>query len=73
MAMGHNLSTDAEVTALTFKGGQEGVVDVDGMLGVPRAEVLAEDLHVPRQHKQVYIHLLQQRFNLRLLHNPHPD
>ncbi len=53
---------------LTFKGRQEGVVDVDGMLGMPRAEVLTEDLHVPCQHEQVYIHLLQQGFNLRLLH-----
>lgn len=42
-------------------------MNVNGMLGMPRAEVLTEDLHVPCQHEQVYIHRLQQGFNLRLL------
>lgn len=51
----------------TFKGWQEGVVDVDGAHGIARAELLAEDLHVPGQHYQVHAQLLQQRLYLCLL------
>ena len=51
----------------TFKGRQEGVVDVDGAHGITRAEVLAEDLHVSGQHYQIYAQLLQQRLYLCLL------
>ena len=71
LATGHPCPNISITRALipTFKGRQEGVVNVDGMLGMPRAEVLAKYLHVPRKHEQVYVHLLQQSFNLRLLHN----
>ena len=32
-----------------LKGGQEAVVNVDGVLSMPFTKVLAEDLHVPAQ------------------------
>ena len=34
----------AMVRPSALKGGQEGVVDVDHMIGVPLTEVVAEDL-----------------------------
>jgi len=37
----------------SFKGWQEAVVDVDGMVCMPCTEILTEDLHVPEQQDQL--------------------
>ena len=42
-------------------------MDVDGLHGMPGAEVWTEDLHVTRQHQQIYVQFLQRLLCQRFL------
>lgn len=55
----------------TFEGGQEGVVDVDGVGSVAGAELRAENLHVSGQYYHINPLLLQQCLYLGFLFAEH--
>mmetsp|Transcript_1414 Transcript_1414/g.4068 ORF Transcript_1414/g.4068 Transcript_1414/m.4068 type:complete len:448 (+) Transcript_1414:2110-3453(+) len=63
----HPAIVRAVVRIASLEGGQETVVDVDGVGLVPPAEVVREDLHVPREHHHVDVVLLQKPLDLGLL------